>query len=78
MKNIILWFIQFYKKNEPIRLEIGRQLQLAPSDCKFQPTCSEYTYQAVEKYGVLKGITLGIKRIVRCNPSSVGGYDPVK
>ncbi len=77
MKSIILYLITFYKKTEPTRLELGRQLQLAPSECKFQPTCSEYMSEAVEKYGVLKGSALGIKRIVRCNPSSIGGFDPV-
>jgi putative membrane protein insertion efficiency factor len=45
--------------------------------CRFYPTCSEYTYQAVEKYGVLKGGWLGMKRIVRCNPFNPGGFDPV-
>jgi len=46
--------------------------------CRYQPNCSEYTYQAVEKYGVLKGGWMGLKRIIRCNPFSTGGYDPVK
>ena len=46
--------------------------------CKYFPTCSEYTKQAIEKYGALKGGFLGIKRILRCNPFSKGGYDPLK
>jgi hypothetical protein len=46
--------------------------------CRFTPTCSQYTYEAVDKYGVIKGSWLGIKRICRCNPWSKGGYDPVK
>ena len=46
-------------------------------NCKFYPTCSEYTKQAIEKYGCLKGSFLGLKRILRCNPFSKGGYDPV-
>ena len=46
--------------------------------CKYYPTCSEYTKQAIEKYGALKGSILGIKRILRCNPFSKGGYDPLK
>jgi len=46
--------------------------------CRFFPTCSEYTYQAVEKYGSIKGIWLGLKRIVRCHPWSRGGYDALK
>lgn len=46
--------------------------------CKFYPTCSEYTKQAIEKYGAVKGTILGIHRILRCNPFSKGGYDPLK
>lgn len=46
--------------------------------CRFQPTCSEYTAQAIEKYGVLKGSAMGTWRILRCNPFSKGGYDPVE
>ena len=46
--------------------------------CKFYPTCSEYTRQAIEKYGVIKGCILGGVRILKCNPFSKGGYDPLK
>ena len=46
--------------------------------CRFYPTCSEYTKQAIKKYGVIKGSFYGIKRIIRCNPFSKGGYDPLK
>ena len=46
--------------------------------CRFTPTCSEYTKIAIEKYGVIKGIKLGIKRILRCHPKGKYGYDPVK
>lgn len=49
-----------------------------PPACRFEPTCSEYTKQAVEKYGAIKGSWLGLKRILRCQPFSKGGYDPVK
>ena len=45
--------------------------------CKYTPTCSQYTIEAVEKYGVFKGLLLGLWRILRCNPFSKGGYDPV-
>ena len=45
--------------------------------CKYYPSCSEYCKQAVEKYGIIKGVFYGVKRIVRCNPFSKGGYDPV-
>lgn len=50
---------------------------LFPPSCRFQPTCSVYTYRAIEQYGVLKGGWLGFKRILRCNPFNSGGYDPV-
>ena len=46
--------------------------------CQFQPTCSDYTYIAVEKYGIIRGGLMGLWRVLRCNPFSKGGYDPVK
>ncbi|HHV81064.1 MAG TPA: membrane protein insertion efficiency factor YidD [bacterium] len=46
-------------------------------NCRFYPTCSDYTYQAIEKYGLIKGVYLGLKRILRCNPFNPGGYDPL-
>ena len=49
-----------------------------PPACRFEPTCSEYARQAIEKYGAMKGSWLGLKRILRCQPFSKGGYDPVK
>ncbi|MDR3239856.1 MAG: membrane protein insertion efficiency factor YidD [Clostridiales bacterium] len=48
-----------------------------PSACRFSPTCSEYMREAIEKYGARKGLFLGIKRILRCNPFCKCGYDPV-
>lgn len=48
-----------------------------PKVCRFYPTCSEYTKQAVIKYGFFKGGWLGLKRICRCHPLNEGGYDPV-
>ena len=49
-----------------------------PPACRFEPTCSEYTRQAVEKYGALKGTWMGIKRLLRCQPFCKGGHDPVR
>ncbi len=51
--------------------------KLKPPVCRFYPTCSEYTKQAIIKYGVIKGIYLGIKRILKCHPFHPGGYDPL-
>ena len=68
MKKIFLNIIRFYQKFiSPIN----------PGKCRFYPTCSSYTYQAIEEYGVLYGVYLGIKRILRCQPFCEGGYDPV-
>lgn len=51
---------------------------LFPPSCRFQPTCSQYAIEAIQKYGALKGGAMAIWRILRCNPFGKGGYDPVK
>jgi hypothetical protein len=64
MKRLVLKMLVIYKKY----LSRGY-------NCRFVPSCSEYTYEAVNKYGVLKGFYLGAKRVLRCNPWSKGGVD---
>lgn len=65
----------------PVRIAIrGYQLTLAPfmpPVCRFEPTCSHYTLEALERHGLLRGGWLGLSRILRCNPFGRGGYDPV-
>lgn len=64
-----------------VRLIRFYQLAISPrigSHCKYYPTCSEYTRQAVDKYGIIKGSLLGIIRILKCNPFSKGGVDLLK
>lgn len=69
MKKVVISCIKFYRKFiSPLK---------RPS-CRFYPTCSQYTLEAVEKYGALKGGFMGIKRILKCHPYNKGGYDPVK
>ena len=73
MKKIFIKLINWYQKNISSWLRYRHNVR-----CKFYPSCSEYTKQAIEKYGVLKGTRLGIFRILRCNIFSKGGYDPLK
>lgn len=68
MRTIALTLIRFYKRFISPAL---------PPACRFTPTCSEYTYEAIERYGFLRGTWMGSKRVARCNPWNPGGYDPV-
>ena len=49
-----------------------------PSACRFHPTCSEYMMEAIERYGVLRGVGMGLMRLGRCHPFHHGGFDPVR
>ena len=69
MKKMMILCIRFYQKYLSPFKRYGR--------CKFIPTCSEYAVEAIEKYGVLRGGLLAVWRILRCNPFSKGGIDPV-
>ena len=68
MKRILLAMIRFYRRAIS---------PLTPASCKYIPTCSEYGLEAIERFGALKGGLLTLWRILRCNPWSRGGYDPV-
>ncbi len=72
MKNFFISSINYYQKN------ISPWMENKNIKCKYYPSCSEYTKQAIEKYGAIKGSLLGCERIIRCNPFSKGGYDPLK
>ena len=72
MKNVGIFLIKIYKNFfSPI-------FHFHGINCKYYPTCSEYCKQAIEKYGLLKGAFLGFIRVLKCNPLSKGGYDPLK
>jgi putative membrane protein insertion efficiency factor len=77
IKKLILRLIRFYQNTKWFHGALARQFFLTDRVCRFTPTCSQYTYLAVEKYGVVKGLWLGLKRIIRCHPWSKGGYDPL-
>jgi uncharacterized protein len=76
VRKMVLWMIRGYQKT--LSFDHGWFSYLYPYGyCRFRPTCSEYTYQAVEKYGIIKGGFMGLKRVIRCNPFNKGGFDPV-
>ena len=68
-KNIVISWINLYKYLIS---------PLLGNNCRYLPTCSEYTKESIKKYGVIKGFWLGLKRIVKCHPWGKGGYDPIK
>ena len=60
-----------------IRLYQRTLSRLLPTTCRYRPSCSEYAVQAVQTHGVVKGLWLGLRRILRCHPFTAGGYDPL-
>lgn len=77
-KKILLKIIKIYQKT--LSYDHGIMGKLFPNTrfCKFTPTCSEYSYGAIEKYGIFKGLALSSKRVLKCNPwTKPGAYDPV-
>lgn len=68
MRRAALWLIRAYQTG------ISPML---PSSCRFVPSCSEYGYQAISEYGIIRGGAMAVWRILRCNPFGKGGYDPV-
>ena len=68
MKRFILGLIRLYQRTLS---------PLLPSACRFYPTCSRYGYEAIDRYGVMRGGWLAVKRVARCHPFNPGGFDPV-
>lgn len=77
MKNAALALIRFYQKYLSFDTGILKALFLTDKACRFNPTCSEYSYQAISSYGIIRGGFLSVKRIARCHPWSAGGEDAV-
>jgi putative membrane protein insertion efficiency factor len=68
MKRLALWAIRFYQ------IAVSPYL---PSACRYEPTCSRYAQEAIERFGVTRGGVMAVRRILRCTPLHEGGYDPV-
>ncbi len=68
IKQILILLVRFYQKFLS---------PLCPGVCRYQPTCSQYMIEAIEKHGIFKGLWLGFKRLMRCHPWGGSGYDPV-
>lgn len=78
MKRIVLRLIRVYQKYFSFDSGLLKMLFLTDKSCRFTPSCSEYTYQAISKYGIIVGGWKGFKRILKCNPWNDGGNDPLK
>lgn len=72
MKKFFILLLRGYQKFiSPIFKTVG-------VNCKYYPSCSEYMIEAIQKYGTIKGVFIGVKRLLRCHPFAKGGYDPLK
>lgn len=69
MKKVVIYLIKFYRRH------ISKYKRV--TKCIYTPTCSQYAIEALEKYGIIRGGSLAIWRILKCNPFAKGGYDPV-
>ena len=69
MRKVVIAALSFYKRFLS---------PFVPSACRYHPTCSEYTMDAIQRYGVLRGMGRGLLRILRCHPFHEGGFDPVR
>jgi putative membrane protein insertion efficiency factor len=69
MRKVVIATLGFYKRFLS---------PLLPSACRYRPTCSEYMIEAVDKYGVGRGVWMGTRRLLRCHPFHQGGFDPVR
>ncbi|OGG11750.1 membrane protein insertion efficiency factor YidD [Candidatus Gottesmanbacteria bacterium RBG_13_45_10] len=77
MKHIILSLIRFYQRYLSFDTGLPKKLYVIDGACRFRPTCSQYTYEAIERYGIIYGLWVGLRRIIKCNPWNKGGWDPV-
>ncbi len=69
LKRIAIYIIRFYRMTIP---------PLHPPVCRFTPSCSRFAEEAIERYGIARGSSMALKRLLRCHPFSRGGYDPVR
>lgn len=76
IKSVVLGIIRLYQKTLSFDHGIVGKV-FGERFCRFYPSCSEYSYQAIERYGIFRGSWMGLKRIIRCHPWNDGGYDPL-